>query len=1032
MVILMINILEKMNIFKITKIMLVAFLLIMAGWLPVSAQKGKTVVAAEIEIVDEAGNPVPFAVINSAKKRNVYTTDVNGRVVLQLPSDDNLKISAYGFAAKIVPALSGRLAVTLTKDVAFNGESNKLYTLYGETTERRTVGAWSKVDGREMEINPTTSFFNAISGRLNGLYTYEITPIDNRLTPEFFIGWSRADQGSMLIFVDGVERTGLDFIDFETVESVQLIKDASMKALYGGIECSGILMIKTRRGKAYENSARVNVLTGIQQPLRLPKYLNSYDYATMFNQARKNDGLPEQYSNAELQKYKTGEDPILYPDVDFYGMFLNSQMNITKANMQYSGGNENTRFFAHLGYKNNGGLEKFSRFPNKDRVFTIRGNVDNTIMNFITFQAGFNAALQNKTWYNNGPGVFMNILSDTRPNEYPIFIPRDKVGKEEGEDDFVLGGTANGLINPYGALVRDGSVDREFSYIQSDFAMNIDLDQWIPGLSFRPMITFDSYNYFTTTLNGTYEIWEASATGNSAEPVAYKPYGQDFRAVAQSAGDATTMRNYAFNVTGTYNRAFGKHDINALAMFFGQRKEASSGNANYRWSQDLKRLNMGGTVNYMYDHRYIAELSVNRVGVGSFAPGKRFGVFPTFGAGWILSDESFMQGIDWLDYLKLRASYGVLGSTDYNAEGLFTPYLYQTLWDNPGSLGASYGGENVRRAQQTQAGNPNIGFQKSYELNIGADFLLFRSLRLSAGYFNTTLDGAMATAGDATPGVSGKGGTLMTLNYKQYKTWGYEGEAMYSNRIDDLYFTVGANLTYGKSKVTKEADPDYPDHLAGLRKVSTVGDIRGQRYIGTFASEADIEASPKQFNGEPVRMGDLKYADTNNDGFVDDADRVIIGNSIPSVQYGITIKLNWKGWNLDLLGYGLAGFERNLNNKYYQIYGERKYSNVLIDGLPNGNPHPIITTLSRGNNYINSDYWIVDGSWFKLRNAELGYTLPYTLTEKVGIGAVKVFFRGYNLMTISKIKDRDPESIMAGVNLFPLCRTFAFGASVSF
>ena len=1028
-----------MNIISITKISFIAILLTFAGWLPAAAQRGKTVVSVEIEIVDETGNAIPFSVIKSAQKRNVYTTDENGKIVLQLPTDDDLKIQSVGYATKVVQITSSKLTVTLNKEVAFNGESSKLYTLYGETTERRTVGSWSKVDGRDMEKNPTMSFYNGLAGWLNGLYATEITPIDNRLTPEFFNGWTRADVGTMLVFVDGVERQLLDYVDFETVESVQLVKDASLKALYGGISCSGILMIKTRRGKPFENSARVNVQTGIQQPLRLPEYLNSYEYAKMYNQARENDGLPPLYSTDEIEKYRTGSDPILYPDVDFYGMFLNNQMSITRANMQYSGGNEKTRFFAHLGFKNNGGLEKYTSSPNNDRVITVRGNVDNTILGFITFQAGFNAALQNKTWYNYGPGVFMGMLSNTRPNEFPIFIPGEMVPgvpeKEYVAGDKLLGGTANRGYNPYGILVHNGSVDREFSYVQSDFALNIDLDQWVPGLSVRPMVTFDTYNFFTTTLPERYMYWEPHAT-SKPDSIGYTSYGDIFRATSQNAGDATTQRNYAFNLTGTYNRTFGKHDINALAMLFGQRKEASSGNAAWRWSQDLKRVNMGGTVNYMYDHRYIAELSVNRVGVASFAPGKRFGVFPSFGVGWVMSDESFMQGIQGLDYLKLRASYGILGSTSYTtADGgymLFTPYLYEDLWESPGNYG-SMGGQNQRIAMQTQAGNPDLTFQKSYELNVGADFLLFKSLRVSAGYFSTRIDGVMATAADATPGVSGKGGTLMQQNYKQYKTSGWEGEAMYSNRMGDLQYSIGANITYAKGKTTKEADPDYPDHLAGLRKVSNFGDMRGHRYIGTFKDQADIDASPMQLFGEPVREHDLKYVDTNGDGFIDDADRVTIGNSLPTVQYGITVKLNWKGFNLDLMGYGLAGFERDLSGyNYYSIYGDRKYSKVVNDGLPNGNPHPVLSSIYRANNFETSDYWIVNGSWFKLRNAELGYTLPYTLTEKVGIGGVKVFYRGFNLMTISKIKDRDPESIYAGVSLFPLCRTHVIGASITF
>jgi len=216
-----------------------------------------------------------------------------------------------------------------------------------------------------------------------------------------------------------------------------------------------------------------------------------------------------------------------------------------------------------------------------------------------------------------------------------------------------------------------------------------------------------------------------------------------------------------------------------------------------------------------------------------------------------------------------------------------------------------------------------------------------------------------------------------------------------------------------------------------LRKISEEGDVLGQRYIGVFTDEADIAASPQQGFGQ-VRPGDLKYADTNADGTVDNADRVVIANTTPSYQYGITVKLLWKGFNLDLLGYGLAGFDHLLTNKYYQIHGARKYSQVLIDGLPNGNPHPALSPEYRNNNFINSDYWVVDGSWFKLRNAELGYTLPYTLSEKFGVGALKVFARGTNLFTISKINDRDPENLDAGIGNFPLCRTFTGGISVSF
>ncbi|MDR3060839.1 MAG: hypothetical protein LBU57_01840, partial [Dysgonamonadaceae bacterium] len=383
----------------------------------------------------------------------------------------------------------------------------------------------------------------------------------------------------------------------------------------------------------------------------------------------------------------------------------------------------------------------------------------------------------------------------------------------------------------------------------------------------------------------------------------------------------------------------------------------------------------------------------------------------------------------WLDYLKLRASYGILGSTSYTADGLFSAYLYRDVWEPQGTYNVS-GFNNIARESQT--GNPNVGFQKSYEFNTGIDIQLFnRSLSLSAGYFNNILYGMLANLGDITPGISGKNATLMMQNYKQFKSTGWEAEALFKKRVSDWEVSLGANFCYGINKITKEANPNYPESFAGLRKISRTGDVLGHRYIGTFETQADIDASPKQAFGT-IRIGDLQYRDTNGDNTVDNKDREVIANTTPSIEYGITIKIAYKGFNLDILGYGLGGFDQVLDNKYYQIYGSRKYSNVLVNGLPNGNPHPALSPEYRNNNFIASDYWVVDGSYFKLRNLELGYTLPYLLTEKIGIGQLKVYVRGANLFTISKIKDLDPEDLNAGIGNFPLCRTMTGGISLSF
>lgn len=1000
------------NTQKIFRFGLILLLLYLGIQITSAQNRKKDRIRIDLTVTDTGGAPVNEAYIHSSRDRYAYPVNEKGEISLSLRQDDKLKITAEGYKTKIITLTQAEEGkIQLEKAVAFTGESDVFPTLFGTTDKRRTVGSYSKVDGKDLESTPTMFFSDALGGRLNGLFIQNNTLVPGFTTANSFV---RSSEGSLIIMIDGVERS-MDYLEPETIESVSLLKDASLKSLYGGIQANGILMIKTKRGKTHENSVRVNVQSGIQKPTRLPKYLNSYDYTTLYNQAMQNSGYDPYFKNPEL--YKNG-DPILYPDVDYYDMFLNDFMTITRANAQLSGGNENTRYFAHLGYQNNGGLEKFTSYPNRDEVFTIRANVDNTIFGFITFSAGFNAALQNKQWPNLSTQNFFNMLSDNLPNEFPIFIPGELAGQADKE--FVLGGTAQNRNNPYGYLTQNGYGERDYTYVQTDFSLNIDLNKWVKGLSVKPMGTIDIYNVISSAQGATFKVFEPIASG---ENVIFNSWGKETRATSKSRTGNSTNRNYAFNVTAAYNRDFGKHSINALVTYFQQSKEYTGLN------QKLRRMNLGGLINYMYANKYIGEVSVNRVGVGSFAPSKRFGVFPTFGAGWIISEENFMKQIKWLDYLKIRGSYGILGSTSYTNDGLFSSYLYKDVWTASGTYDVN--GFN-KIATMTQTGNPKLGFQKSHETNVGIDAqFLKRSLWLSVGYFNNKLNGVLANLTDLTPGVAGKPEALMTHNYKTYRTYGWEGEISWQQRFGDWKLQIGANLCYGKTDIEKDADPAFPAGFEGLQKVKTVGDVLGLTSIGTFEDEADISASPAQHFGA-VTPKDIKYKDMNGDQVIDNKDRRVVANTTPHIQYGINIHLEFKGINLDLLGYGLGDFDRVLDSKYYQIYGNRKYSAVLTDGLPNGRPHPVLKAEYSNNNFQSSDYWVVNGSFFKLRNAELGYTFPHAISKKIGLNTLKIFARGTNLFTISKIKDLDPESLEAGVGNFPLGTTLTGGLSIAF
>lgn len=984
----------------------------------VSGQKKKaTRIAVNLEVIDGNGMPVESARVASSRNRYTYEIDSNGKISLSVLPADVLKIMSDGYETQVVNAsdfADGALKVILKKLPEHGSESDKLYTLPGDYIDGyRTVGSYSKVDGEELEVNPSTFLWDALGGRLNGLFA-----MDQSVVPGFstWSGFVRSPNGGTpIIMIDGVERS-LDYIEPETIESVQLLKDASLKSLFGGVQSNGIILIKTKRGKPYENGVRVNVQSGVAIPTRLPGYMNSREYTTMYNQALANVGKSPVY---DPSKYD-GSNPLLYPDVDYYGQFLNKFMTETRANAQLTGGNENTRYFVHLGYQTYGGLEAYTDYPNRDEIFTVRGNVDNTIFDFITLRVGINAAIESKKWPNTSTQNFMSSLADTRPNEYPITIPGEMAGSSA---EYVLGGTATGRDNPLGLLTQNGYVQREYSYLQSDFVIDIDLDKWVKGLSIRPAVTFDFYNGFSNKKAGGFSVYEPVPDIDGGV-TSFKNWGYDNPNTSQTRGDVEVERNWMVSATVKYDRVFhGKHELTALATGFVQR---------HTWNttvHSLKRANVGIAANYMYDKKYVVDASLNYVGVPSFSSNNRFGLFPTIGAGWVISENDFMKEAEWVDYLKLRASYGVLGSTLYDDKGIVSNYYYRDEW----SVGGTYSFPSFASlVAQTQTGNLDAGFQKSREFNAGIDFeLLEHSLYGSVGYFYNYLDGGLANETDATPGVSGKGGALYWSNCKAYMSQGAEAELYYTRTFGDFHMTVGGNLSYGYSDVVKEVDVPYPDELSALKKIVRNGDTKGYTVIGTFKDQADIDASPKQTFGN-VYPGDLKYEDKNNDGVIDERDMSVVANIQPSMQYGISIRLKYKGFNLDLLGYGIAGFDRMLSNKYYQIYGDRKYSDVLFTGLPNGNPHPVVRADNSTNNFVDSNYWVVDGGYFKLRNAELGYTLPHKVTKKIGLNVIKVFVRGTNLFTISKIKDRDPENIDAGVGNFPLATTLTAGLSLSF
>jgi TonB-linked SusC/RagA family outer membrane protein len=991
------------------------------------AQKESVVpLVLSFNVVNEQGEPITNAIVYSALQRMPVELDNTGRVQIQTTVEDIFVIKAFGYKDVTLKVTDIEDKIVMTEEALFSGSQNLLYTPYSVTTERRTVGAYSKISGEELENNPTTSLYNSLGGRLNGFFQQQNFGTPGMSNQDIYV---RGNWGGYITIVDGVERSA-DDLDPEVIESVQLLKDASLKAMYGGKQANGILVIKTKRGETNVNSSTVRTEFGVQMPTRLPNYLNSYDYAVNYNKAMMNAGADPLYDAFALDNYKNGTSPYLYPDVDFYDEMLNKSMYVRKVSVQSTGGNEMVRYFTHIGYESEGGLEKNVNYDNNRNAFFMRAAADMEVNDFISFDASFNATLEQRKASRMNSSSFFSTISGYHPNDFPLTVPKDLVGLPDLESDFVYGGTSEKQDNPLGMLSDYGYRNNNRSYVQSDFSMKFDFDKWVKGLSIVPFVSLDVDFSHDEVLGGSFAVYEpvaAISPLSGADTVIFSSWGINSLDNSAARQNASVRRVFAFNTNVNYNRVFGDNAISALLLFSQSKVEIGSVN------EYPRRQNLALRLNYMYKNKYIIEAVANRTGVTSFRPENRYGIFPTIGAAWIVSEENFMSN-SFLDYFKLRTSYGIIGSTTYTSEGAYSTHLDDDIYGVGARVTVDGSNENYV-AGLDRVGNSNLGFQKSKEFNIGFDALVLdKSLWFTFGYFNNLNDDLIATGADEVPGVTGHNAALPWRNAQAYRLSGVEGEMKYTMGLGEFKMRIGGNFTYGISNVVRDPEPDYPtdgsfDGIIILDKPTDV--IFGYEVIGTFQDEADIENSPIQTFGA-VFPGDLKYNDRNDDGIVDDRDRTVIGNNSPRIQYGITLDLYYKGFNLNVLGVGYGGYERQLNNSYYQIFGTRKYSDIVIDGLPNGNPHPQLSIRDLDNNFVNSDYWSISGSYFKLRSVELGYTIPSGLTKKINITKCKVFTRGYNLFTISNIKKLDPENINAGINNYPLMTSVTAGLTVSF
>lgn len=973
------------------------------------------------KVVDKEGNPIQSVRITVDEGIFESSTDKQGKFSLKVTDNSTLVFDVPGFEPQYlgVSVIKQNPVVVMEKSIPYGGVKDEVELPFRKTIAREIVGATSTIDEDAISSSNQMNVLNILSGKAPGLNVSQVPTEPGRSATVLNIrGLSRsATDNAPLIIIDGIERP-LEDLTPEEIESITVLKDATSKILYGPKAVNGVLLVKTKRGIKYKRDRQFNIEFGAQTPVRMPEYLNSADYATMYNQARINDGLSPYYTQTDIDGYRMGTNPVLYPDVDFHKLCLNDHMSYRKAIAQFRGGNESAQYYVNATYAGYGGYEAVGK-NNTSNKFNLRVNLDYKVNDWLKAFVDIAGQMEFYTTNYMSADKLFSRLSSHRPNAYPIkFSDPGNPGTE------IYGAMENANLsssreNIYAEMALGGSKENTVRKGQTNIGFDLSLDRYVKGLSAKAYVTFDVYNYLVVGKNENFSSYRPIFNENSL-------IGKELLTVEKKVSDKNRIadqmyRNYGYFGQLSYDRTFqAKHQLKSDLVIFQSRRE------NLGSSQDDVNRTFALRTNYVYNKKWIAELDMAVMGSSRFTKGNRYGYFPTVGVAWIASEEKFLKDKEWLDFLKIKASTGLLGTDNY-----FDFFLFESRWNT--SQSTHFGPkleEDVNTSTLVHVGNPDLTWEKSFEINIGAEASFLNCLTADFNYFNNYRYDILTPT---TSFSSINGGELMYRNYGSVRNQGVELALEYSGNIGKLHYSIGGNTIW--SKAVYEKTDDMEGLSSNRKKEGKPVDTRfGLIAEGLFKSGDEIAAHPVQDFG-PVQIGDVKYANINNDHHINENDMLPIGNEYPRFQFGLNINLAYKGFELSLSGSGMAQYDIYLNNSYYWMREDQKYSTFVknyFNPSTGEGKFPRLTTQQNQNNYRSSSLWMRSGNFFKLRDAMLSYSLPQNITNKMTLKQVKLFVRGSNLFTISSIKDLDPEYIDAGVTGYPFFRSFTGGINVVF
>jgi TonB-linked SusC/RagA family outer membrane protein len=783
-----------------------------------------------------------------------------------------------------------------------------------------------------------------------------------------------------------------------------------------------VILITTKRGQSAKPDVEFRASVTGSSPMRLPDKLGSYDYARLKNEALANVGQSPEYKAYDLDTYRNGASPYTHPDNDYFDDMLNGMAVKQQYNLVVRGGSPFVRYYVSANFLDDDGIYK--TFNNSDydanvffRRYGLRSNLDFNVTK--TTKVGVDVSGRLEERHNNGYGdnLYQSLVR-TPPNYFNYVNP-----------DGSLGGNLN-LVNPYAALSHWGYQHAKRNVFEVVTRLNQGLDFLVEGLEARAMFSY------VTTMKSRRDVVERPELKKYNQDGAYSVVQtRQFLTIATNAGDQGPYTRMITSELGLYySRAFHRHNLTAMATFNQSQYFENA-------VLPVSYINYVGRATYDFDGRYLAELNLGYNGSMNFVQGHRYGLFPAVSAGWVVSNESFWdKGGKLFSYYKLRGSLGQVGNDRFGSAKYYYQNLYQELTSNRPTFGVTQ--SVVNRVYEGKLGNTQVGWERSTKGNIGFDSRFFKGrLSLTADLFfeNRTgilsVDESVSTLlGMLGPTDGNKG--LAPQNIGRVVNRGFELDMVWNDNVGKLRYYVRGNLSFARNtvKANGQAPQTYP-------WLSAVGTYIGQRYglicDGFYNSYDEIAALPSGFSSN-LKPGDLKYRDINRDGRTDSYDVAPIGRTqTPELFYGVTLGGDWNGFDLQLFWQGAAGSDIYVNG-----YGYWEFTNtgsVMSHHLGRWTPetsgtatYPSLTPSVSEQNHRLSTFWLKDGSYLRLKNAQIGYTLPNRITRKAGVANMRLFLSGANLLTFSVFKTYDPESNDGDGSAYPSMRQFTGGVTLKF